>query len=260
MLALPRLKHVASPNYSSRGGQKTRLFVFHDCEGSYAGSVNWFTRAEAKVSAHWVLAEDGSEATLMVDPANKAWHACNANPYSEALEMGGFSAKGFDAPEWKAAAAVGAYRMRALGVPCQWAQHGEGAGFCSHSDLGAFGGGHHDPMDPTEGNPVWAQFCALLKEAYDQDMPSSWPGEAAEAPPVPAGFKPRGSTRHDLAEGSLEWIQAHLNASGAARPLLLVDGLMGPAARRAVQAFQQTHGLYIDGIAGPKTIAALAAV
>jgi hypothetical protein len=54
-------------------------------------------------------------------------------------------------------------------------------------------------------------------------------------------------------------IQAMLNARGA-RPALAVDNNFGPATRAAVAAFQQTHDLFIDGIPGPLTIAALKAV
>ena len=39
-----------------------------------------------------------------------------------------------------------------------------------------------------------------------------------------------------------------------------IDGDFGPVTDRAVRAFQQDHGLYVDGEAGPKTIAALDAV
>ncbi|MCH4007713.1 MAG: peptidoglycan-binding protein [Eubacterium sp.] len=39
-----------------------------------------------------------------------------------------------------------------------------------------------------------------------------------------------------------------------------VDGLFGPATEKAVRIFQQKHGLAIDGIAGPKTIAKIKAL
>ena len=49
-------------------------------------------------------------------------------------------------------------------------------------------------------------------------------------------------------------IQMALNRNGAD---LLVDGITGPATRRAIREFQRQHGLVIDGIAGPKTLLAL---
>src|ERR1700691_5537135 len=75
-LILPPLSWISSPNFSSRGGQKVRLCVVHDCEGNYAGSVSWFAQARSQVSAHIVLDADGSRATQMVAFANKAWHVC----------------------------------------------------------------------------------------------------------------------------------------------------------------------------------------
>lgn len=38
---------------------------------------------------------------------------------------------------------------------------------------------------------------------------------------------------------------------------LIPDGIFGPLTQEAVETFQREHGLSVDGIAGPKTIAAL---
>ena len=67
---------------------------------------------------------------------------------------------------------------------------------------------------------------------------------------VPLGL---GGGEHDAA-----WIQRALNRKGA-HPPLVVDGSFGRITRRAVVAFQSTHGLAPDGVVGPLTIAALAA-
>lgn len=40
----------------------------------------------------------------------------------------------------------------------------------------------------------------------------------------------------------------------------LIDGVLGPKTRTAVKAFQKAHGLKVDGIVGPVTLGALAAV
>ena len=257
MLVLPALRWTRSPNYSSRGSARVRLVVAHDCEGNYAGSINWFSISRSEVSAHLVLRDDGLEATQMVAFGNKAWHACAFNSVSEGIEMAGFAAKGFAAPEWDAAAAVVAWRLHANGLPCRWAEHGDGAGFCSHHDLGTAGGGHDDP---TTDPQVWQAFVARVAAASAQPMPDSWPlAGAAMPPPSPAGFTPSGDERSDEPAGSIAWAQARLNALGAAQPALIIDGLEGPSTERAIHAFQATHGLYQDGRIGPKTIAALAA-
>lgn len=57
-----------------------------------------------------------------------------------------------------------------------------------------------------------------------------------------------------------EWVerlQAALVAAGYA--LLTIDGDFGPATEGAVKLFQRARGLLVDGVAGPKTFAALAA-
>lgn len=53
-----------------------------------------------------------------------------------------------------------------------------------------------------------------------------------------------------------EWLQDSLNKLGA-EPQLEVDGIVGPATRNAVRAFQLAQGLVVDGLVGPATFAAL---
>jgi len=57
-------------------------------------------------------------------------------------------------------------------------------------------------------------------------------------------------------------LQAALNRLNATQgfskdPPLVVDGCYGRHTRRAVTAFQATHGLAPDGLAGPLTLAAI---
>ena len=255
-LQLPALTWTASPNYSSRGGQRVRLIVAHDCEGSFLGAATWFAVARSQVSAHIILSEDGLRAIQMVAFANKAWHACNVNPFSEGIEAAGYAAKGLGAPEWAALAAIVAFRLRANSIPCQRASAAnDWTGYCQHVDLGAMGGGHHDiTLDPA----IRAQFDALIAAAYAQDMPAIWtPAASAAAPAAPAGWKPSGTVRHDLAPPSIEWVQATLNKLGFSTAPMPVDGLDGPATRAAVKAFQAYDKIAVDGEIGPETIAAL---
>ena len=172
-IVLPKLRYVPSPNHSARTAP-VNLIVWHDCEGSYAGSVNWFSQAQSGVSAHFVLKEDGTEVTQMVPYSGKAWHACDFNSRSIGLEMGGVAKRGFPDVEVKTAANVIAYLLHRFKLPCRFAAFGKGAGFCRHYDLGAEGGGHYDPVtDPK----VWATFQAAVEAAYAAGAPVTWAGE-----------------------------------------------------------------------------------
>jgi hypothetical protein len=276
ILSLPLLKYVPSPNYSLRGGAAVRLFVVHDCEGSYAGSVGWFAQVRSQVSAHLVLRKDGLEATQCVPMDRKAWHACAANPYSDSLELEGFEKDGFSDAELDAAAAIVAWGLHRRGLPCRWAEHGEGAGFCSHYDLGPAGGGH---FDITTDRNVWLAFAARVEAAYvafsaallpDWALDDLPPLHAVSVPPAaPIGWTPSGTIRKESGElpgapplGSILWTQEKLVALKipvALSPEFRCDGLNGPQTHLAIVAFQSAHGLYIDGVAGPKTLAALEA-
>lgn len=256
MFQLPEMLWMTSPNYSSRGGQKVRLVVVHDCEGSEPGSIFWFAQARSRVSAHAVLSADGKRLTRMVEWGNKAWHACNFNPVSDGIEMAGFESKGFGSDEWQAMANVVAWRLKARGLPPRWAQAGQGDGVCSHRDLGQAGGGH---SDPTTDPAVWGDFMKMVEatygDAHGDAMPTTgWADTPEEAP---AGWTPHGTVRHDHEVGSIEWLQLELNALMASG--LAVDGLEGEKTEGALWRFQQAHGLVRDGILGPATIAAIAA-
>jgi hypothetical protein len=246
------VRQVVSPNFSARAGS-IRLIVVHDTEGSYAGAVAWFAETRAQVSAHLVMNEDGSEVTQMVPLGAKAWHACAFNSASIGIEGAGVEAKGFSDAWWRGMAKIVAWLLVAYDLPCRWAQGGEGAGYCSHHDLGAAGGGHGDPV--AVGAPQWAAFESYVQGAYDAlragPLPAfalhgaPAPHEIAPAPAVPPEPSHGGAPRYDpvgpipASDGALpEWIQAFLIAHGAR---LDEDGLLGPASQRAIADFLAGH-------------------
>jgi hypothetical protein len=160
-VVLPPLKWVESPNSSARKpGVALDLIVVHDTEGGYQSAVSWFSNRHSNVSAHIVLKEDGSEATQMVPYAKKAWHCSSFNSRSIGLEMAGFAKKGYGESEWAVAARIVAFLLHKHGIPDRWAKNGQGSGFCRHYDLGAAGGGHHDP---TTDDAVWQTFVNRVK-------------------------------------------------------------------------------------------------
>ncbi len=72
----------------------------------------------------------------------------------------------------------------------------------------------------------------------------------------PDSGAPAGAANPEAPRGSIAWVQMRLNAAGA-NPQLDLDGDLGPATSAAIKAFQTSHGLLADGIAGPQTLAAL---
>ena len=171
---LPPLRWVPSPNFSSRGGAHIDKLILHDTEGSYESAKAWFQMARSQVSAHFVIREDGGEATQMVDIGMKAWHACNVNPRSIGFEMAGISVKGFAAAEIQTLADIFAFHLHGMEIPCRHALDG-GPGFCSHFETGMLGGGHSDPST----DPAWmAKFADLVGVSYAKGgFPASWTAE-----------------------------------------------------------------------------------
>jgi len=178
-MTLPPLKWVPSPNFSSRGGAHIDLLVLHDTEGGYSGAVSWFQMRQSQVSAHFVIREDGGEATQMVDIGMKAWHACNVNPRSIGFEMAGISAKGFAAVEIQALADIFAFHLHAMDIPCVRSQAGRTPGICSHYETGPLGGGHSDPST----DPAWmAHFFELVSASHAKGgFPTFWQSERRAA-------------------------------------------------------------------------------
>ena len=173
MITLPKLFWKPSPNFSARD-EAIRLIVAHDCQGSYAGAVSWFAQERSRVSAHYVVKEDGTEVTQMVADGHKAWHACDFNSSSLGLEMGGFAERGFPLAELKCMADVVAYQLHKHKLPCTWSKDGSGKGFTSHYRLGPDGGGH---KDFTVDSKLEAAFIAKVQAAYAAGVPASWAGE-----------------------------------------------------------------------------------
>jgi N-acetyl-anhydromuramyl-L-alanine amidase AmpD len=66
-----------SPNFDTRmadAGGRVGMVIIHTCEGSYVGCWSWLTNPTSRVSAHYVVDEDGAEISQLVDEPQRAWH------------------------------------------------------------------------------------------------------------------------------------------------------------------------------------------
>ena len=254
-MPLPALLWRPSPNFSHRSGARVDLLVLHDCEGGYSGSIEWFANRGSAVSAHYVLREDGLEATQMVELADKAWHACNFNSRSVGVEMSGYAKNGFSDALLASTAGIFAYLGHHLQIPLRHARGGVGPGIASHFDLGPAGGGHRDPAtDPS----FMDRFVAKVQAAANRgDFPALWtPAELDTGRPCSLKQAQPGSARQTTTPDvrTISGLQSALKSIGFR---VAVDGDYGPETRQAVTSFQMHAGIAADGICGPQTEAAL---
>ena len=258
MNLLPTLLWRPSPNFSNRRGARVDLIVLHDCEGGYDGSIRWFEMRQSNVSAHYVVREDGDEATQMVDLADNAWHACAFNRRSVGIEMSGFASRGFDAPLLTTTAHMVAYLCDHLQIPVRHARAGVGPGIASHNDLGAAGGGHHDPSD----DPVFMErFVGIVDDAHRKGhIPDVW---NPQKPQRSCLLSPTHGATSPLLVSTAPTTPEVRTTSGLQKALKMlgyrvtVDGEYGPETRQAVTSFQLRAGIVADGIAGAQTEATL---
>lgn len=146
-VTLPPLWWAPSPNQSARlHTPGVHGIIWHETEGPFASAVSWFAQSRSQVSAHLVLAEDGSKAAQCVAFSRKAWHACNANDYTIGIELAGVQPQTLQPAQIARLCRITAYLCHRFGIPARWAgdNHGFG-GIATHKSLGAFGGNHGDP-------------------------------------------------------------------------------------------------------------------
>jgi N-acetyl-anhydromuramyl-L-alanine amidase AmpD len=137
-----------SPNQSTRSA-KINLIVLHSTEGANVkgdgdliGLGGWFANPAAQVSSHVATDADGNSGRYVAD-AGKAWHCAAFNSRSLGVEQIGRAAQtSWADAQLRETARWIAYWSRKYGIPIT---HSTTRGVCTHSDLGAAGGGHHDP-------------------------------------------------------------------------------------------------------------------
>jgi len=112
---------------------------------------------------------------------------------------------------------------------------------------------NHAPAGSATGGQFAPASGSSTAKGGKPGTKSSKPGHDTRATP---------SNAHPVGEGEtgkrVSDLQSRLNALGC-KPPLKVDGIFGPKTLAAVKAFQRSHGLKVDGLVGPHTTAALRA-
>jgi peptidoglycan hydrolase-like protein with peptidoglycan-binding domain len=93
----------------------------------------------------------------------------------------------------------------------------------------------------------WGVYRLLFKKS---------PYSTQATPVIPPIIKPPTPTPTTSTTANVAAVQSRLNVLGA-NPQLAVDGISGPKTLAAIKAFQAANGIEPDGIVGPITQAAL---
>jgi hypothetical protein len=161
-------------NQSSRAGSPSLLGVLHQTISvdngwsGVLGNVHWFDNPQAQASSNYIVSRAGGQCALTVPESRKAWAQAGFNRVTacsiEVTETG-------REPTYLVGA--GAAKVARIVHDCahRWnipLRRGKVAGcsvirsgFLGHHDLGACGGGHHDPDPPGGVDKVIAAARAL---------------------------------------------------------------------------------------------------
>ncbi len=274
-LTMPRVVQHPTPNYTPTLIRHD-LFVLHDQEGHTQPSIAWLCDPRAKASANLCQGEGDGTVYQLVPLSMKAWAQCAFNGRALSLEMPGFAAKGFADDLLRSAALIAAWCCRAYAIPLVWAEGGQGRGLCCHHDLGAAGGGHVD-VGPIGGD-TWRRFMDFVRAADVElgtgplppfalhGLPGAHeivalPVDVAPAPSHGGESRAEPGDTHDhptssgFAAHSVAALQADLNKILGAD--LDVDGWLGIETTATLKRAQARLGCTPDGVAGPRTWAAL---
>jgi N-acetylmuramoyl-L-alanine amidase len=68
MGGIPPIELHPTPNFTAgRGGERVRAIVLHTAVGTWDGTLEWFSRPESGVSAHYVVGLDGRLARVVAE-------------------------------------------------------------------------------------------------------------------------------------------------------------------------------------------------
>lgn len=115
-------------------------------------------------------------------------------------------------------------------------------------------GGHKEYATP-RGRKIDPSFDMIdFRERLEDVMDAIYEGHDPILTPVASTDPKRSMLRKGDRGASVQTLQLALDARGFK---LTADGVFGPATEKALREFQTKNGLAVDGLAGPKTWAAL---
>jgi N-acetyl-anhydromuramyl-L-alanine amidase AmpD len=249
---------VESPNATRTGGRRIDLIVLHTMEMAEDAQAAencavWFRNPAARASAHYCV--DVDSIVQCVRDQDVAWHAPGANHDGIGVELAGRARQ--TRREWTdrystgmlgRSSALVAGLCRRYEIPAAWLHAADlkagKRGITTHAAVSeAFKRSGHS--DPGPGFP-FERYLALVRTALRSELRA-----AARLKPDPPLLR-RGS-----AGWQVKRLQRLLRQQGLLPEPAQIDGDFGPVTEAAVRAFQELHGLEVDGIVGPLTWGAL---
>lgn len=180
-------------HYTARSSRSIRYVVIHTIEGTAAGALSWFKNPAAKVSAHYVVARDGT-VTQVIREHDIAWHAGNwtYNEHSIGIEHEGYAGRDLWTDiQMRASAKLTAYLSAKYGI-LKDRSH-----IIGHIEVP--GATHTDPGRYFD----WSYYMSLVRGSS-----APRPGPTPPPPPRPTpgpSPAPSGVRSHEVTTASLNY-------------------------------------------------------
>lgn len=136
------IKWVASPNFSSRNGEKIKRIINHYTNvANVASTISWYQNPQSQVSAHYIVDKNGT-IYQMVHDADKAWHAHGENNDSIGIEHVARPGEKLTPKQEQATIALHKWLMAEYGISLdkvtghKFTEHNKGKTDCPHSIFG----------------------------------------------------------------------------------------------------------------------------
>lgn len=164
-----------SPNFNDRPVGATgqpHLVIIHTCESGYTSCWSWLINPVSRVSAHYVVDEDGTEVTQLVRERDRAWHIAasydctlnhghdcglngvQSNDFTVGVEHAGYASQdSFPSAQLAASAALVCDITRRFAIPRDW-QH-------------VVGHGQLQPSNRVDPGPRWPWIAYLHRIQAD---------------------------------------------------------------------------------------------